>query len=404
MSRIDWPSAIKGKHQDIQRQNLWRQRRLIGSVQKPELIADGQRLINFSSNDYLGLAAHPAITEAIAQKTQHWGAGSGASHLVCGHSSEHHDLEARLADFVGAERALLFSSGYMANIAVNAVFPTKGDLCLHDKLNHASLIDGARLSEATFKRYAHANTNHAERLLASNSHQRLMLVSDGVFSMDGDIAPIKALMELNNKHSGLLYIDDAHGIGVLGKGGAGTLSHFGASPTGNVLMLGTLGKAFGSFGAFVAGDSLYIEHLIQSARSYIFTTALPPSVVAASAHALSLIQQEHDQLSSHLSALIALFKQQCSASGIELLPSQTPIQPINVGSESAALALANTVQKLGFLVPAIRTPTVPKGQARLRVTLTAAHTQAQVKALVVALAEAFSALAAEFGDLQTGVS
>ncbi len=386
MSIEDWPTAIARKQVERKAQGLWRTRREIGSVQQSLIESGGQRLLNFSSNDYLGLAANAELVEASQKAAKDWGVGAGASHLVCGHQTPHHQLELRLAEFVGAERVLLFSSGYMANLALNTALLDKGDLLIHDKLNHASLIDGARLSEAQFRRYAHLDCSHAESRIASADFNRMMLVSDGVFSMDGDMAPLDQLARIAEQHRGLLCVDDAHGFGVIGHGGRGTLSHFDMQPSGNVMMMGTLGKAFGCFGAFIAGDALYIEQFVQSARSYIYTTALPANVVAACSAALSLVEQEHSKLSDSLNGAIRQFKRGCNKLNLNLLPSDTPIQPILIGDEDLSVAVSENLRRQGFLVPAIRTPTVAKGKARLRVTLTAAHTEHQVDALIDALA------------------
>jgi len=386
MSSNNWRAAVLSRHAELKNSSLWRERRLIGSAQQPLIESDGQWLTNFSSNDYLGLAAHPKLARASRRAGEHWGVGAGASHLVCGHQAVHQQLEEELADFVGAERAVLFSNGYMANLALNTAFTEKNDLLLHDKLNHASLIDGARLSAAHFRRYAHTDVSHAQRLVLSSDYRRLMLVTDAVFSMSGNVAPISQLMAFANQQRALFCVDDAHGFGVLGLNGCGSLSHYGQRPEGNTLMMATLSKALGCYGAFVAGDALFIEHLIQSARSYIYTTALPVSVVSAALRALAMLKTEHSELHDKLTRLTNLFKETCQKAGIELLPSQTPIQAVMIGDEAVAIAVSEQLEAHGFLVPAIRVPTVMKGQARLRVTLTSAHTEHQVIALVDAIA------------------
>ncbi len=396
MGHANWRESLWARRKDRINSSLWRQRRHIGSVQQPLLKSDGEWLTNFSSNDYLGLAAHPKLAEAMSEASHQWGVGCGASHMVCGHQSPHQQLEQALAEFVGAERVVLFSNGYMANLALGSAFAQRNDLCLHDKLNHASLIDGARLSNAQFKRYAHADLAHARKIIMRNEHERLLLASDGVFSMDGDIAPLIELNELANHHSALLFIDDAHGFGVLGPSGKGSLASVGLAPRDNIVMLGTLGKALGSFGAFIAADEYVIEHLIQCARSYVYTTALPSPVVAASSAALELLKCDHAVLNGHLDKLISLFTQACKLEGLSLLPSITAIQPVMIGDEALAERASEHLKNAGFLVPSIRTPTVPKGQARLRVTLTAAHTECQVKVVVKAIARALSAVGAGF--------
>ncbi len=390
MSSTQWHDAIQARQQVRKTRGLWRERRLIGSAQQPLIQSGSHWLTNFSSNDYLGLAGHPKLDEAANEANNHWGCGAGASHLVCGHQQPHHLFEQELAEFVGAESAILFANGYMANLALSTAFAEKNDLLLHDRLNHASLVDGAQLSLATFKRYAHADALHAQKIALATDFDRLLIHTDGVFSMDGDIAPLIQLQALADQHSGLLCVDDAHGFGVLGQDGRGTLSEFGFRPAGNILMMGTLGKAVGSYGAFVAGDALFIEHLVQFARSYIYTTALPPAVVMAGREALKLIREQHSELSSHLWSLVKQFRRECEQCAIPLLPSNSPIQPVIVGDETSALTVSRALEASGFLVPAIRTPTVAKGHARLRVTLTAAHTKFQVSALVEALVGALS--------------
>lgn len=383
-----WPRVLAEKQAEIKQQGLWRRRRHIGSMQRANVDVDNQSLLNFSSNDYLGFASRPELIKASQNASVEWGVGAGASHLVCGHQTPHHKLELALAEFVGSERVLLFSNGYMANLALNTAFLDKSDLLLHDKLNHASLVDGARLSNAQFKRYAHLDVSHAQRRIDNTEYDRLMLVTDGVFSMDGDVAPLNELLGLASARKGVLCVDDAHGFGVLGKGGQGTLSQLGVPVRDNVLMMGTLGKAFGCFGSFVAGDSIFIEHLIQTARSYIYTTALPANVVSACLAALRLLQDQHDDLHQHLGGLIDYFKQACAAENVPLMASDTPIQPVLIGDESASVDISDRLLSEGFLVPAIRTPTVAKGHARLRVTLTATHTQQQVDVLVKSLSNA----------------
>jgi len=345
-------------------------------------------LLNFSSNDYLGLANHPELIEAAKQSLEQWGVGSGASHLVCGHLEPHHKLEQKIASFVGAERAVLFSTGYMANLAVATALTSKRDLILQDKLNHASLIDGARLSDAQFKRYAHGNVSHAQTILASSRCDKALIMTDGVFSMDGNIAPLIQLKQLSDDHDALLFIDDAHGLACMGESGRGALELAGLTPCENVLLMGTLGKAVGSFGAFVAGDALYIEQLIQSARSYIYTTAIPPVVAATSMASIELIEQQGTVLRDSLERNIEQFKRGAQELGLTLMDSNSAIQPLVLGDEDKALALSARLYDQGFLVTAIRPPTVPKGSARLRFTLSASHSSDQITQLLNALKEA----------------
>jgi 8-amino-7-oxononanoate synthase len=348
-------------------------------------IAGGRELVDFSSNDYLGLARHPALAAAMSACAVQRGAGSGASHLVTGHGTEHARLEEELAAFTGRERALLFSTGYMANLAVMAALAGPGERVLLDRLCHASLIDGARLSGATLKRYAHADATCAARLLAADPGHTALMATDGVFSMDGDLAPLPQLARAARTADTWLLVDDAHGLGVVGASGRGVLEHFGLSAAEVPLLVGTLGKAFGSFGAFVAGAADTIEFLIQKARTYIYTTALPQPVAAATRAALALIQAEGWRR-ERLAALTARFRATAREAGVPLSASATPIQPIVFGSAACALAAQRRLQDAGLWVVAIRPPTVPPGSARLRVTLSAAHTEAQIDSLVEQLA------------------
>jgi len=387
-----WQKSLRQRQHNIRQASLWRSRRELGSAQSPDITMSGDALLNFSSNDYLGLANHPTLISNAQRALGEWGVGSGASHLVCGHQTPHHQLEQALATYVGAERAVLFSTGYMANLAVATALTSKHDLILQDKLNHASLIDGARLSDAQFKRYAHANVEHASTLLQGAEFENALIMTDGVFSMDGDIAPLTDLKALADEHQALLFVDDAHGLACMGQNGLGALALSGLRPNDNVLLMGTLGKAFGSFGAFVAGDSLYIEQLIQSARSYIYTTALPPAVAATSCAAIALLEQSGTGLRQRLQVNITYFKARVSALGLTLMPSSSAIQPLMLGDEERALALSASLYEQGFLVTAIRPPTVPKGSARLRFTLSASHTSEQIDLLINALARAIECL------------
>jgi len=350
-------------------------------------LADGRELVDFSSNDYLGLACHPALATAMAECAAHAGAGSGASHLITGHGAEHDRLEEELAEFTHRERALLFSTGYMANLAVMTALAGRGERALLDRLCHASLIDGARLSGATLARYRHADAGDAARLAEADPGHTVLLATDGVFSMDGDLAPLPALARCARAHDLWLVVDDAHGLGVIGASGGGVLEHYGLGSEAVPVLVGTLGKAFGSFGAFVAGSAALIEFLIQKARTYLYTTALPQPVAAATRAALALIRQESGRR-ERLAALIARFRAAAAAAAVPLAPSATPIQPIVLGSAAAALAAQRQLAAAGFWVVAIRPPTVPPGSARLRVTLSAAHTEAQVDALAEQLGSA----------------
>ncbi len=342
-------------------------------------------LVDFSSNDYLALSRHPGVAAAMAASAEHWGAGSGASHLVTGHGVEHARLEEELAEFTGRERALLFSTGYMANLAVVTSLAGRGEVVLLDRLSHASLIDAGLLSGARLKRYAHADSAAAESALATSSGKAAVVATDGVFSMDGDIAPLADLARMSRAHGAWLVVDDAHGIGVLGTGGRGSLEWLGLNSDDVPVLVGTLGKAFGSFGAFVAGSAELIELLVQKARPYLYTTALPQPVAAATRAALRIAQREKWRRERVL-ALTDRFRRAARALEVPLADSCTPIQPVMLGSAGAAIQAQKELMEAGFWVVAIRPPTVPRGGARLRVALSAAHTDEQVDALTDALA------------------
>jgi 8-amino-7-oxononanoate synthase len=374
--------------EDIERQHLRRRRATVEAYpdagSHTSVIVDGRRLVDFSSNDYLGLAAHPALAAAMTACAARCGAGSGASHLVSGHGREHAALEEELAAFIGRPRALLFSTGYMANLGVMTALASRGESVLLDRLSHASLIDAALLSGARFRRYAHCDADAARRLLAAGTPQTTVLATDGVFSMDGDIAPLAALSQAARAHDAWLVVDDAHGIGVLGAKARGALELAGLGCDAVPVLVGTLGKAFGTFGAFVAGCEDLIELLIQRARSYIYTTALPQPVAAATRAALRIVREEPWRRERAL-ALTARFRALAGEVGVPLADSVTPIQPIPLGDAQVALAAQHTLREAGFWVVAIRSPTVPAGAERLRVTLTAGHEEHQVDALVEAL-------------------
>lgn len=364
----------------------YRVRRLLESPQGARVVVDGQSVVNFCSNDYLGLAGDSRIAAAMGRALEDYGAGSGASHLVCGHGRLHRRLEARLADYTGRERALLFSTGYMANLGVIAALAGQGDAVFLDRLNHASLLDGAVLSGARFRRYAHADAEDLRRLLAESSARQKLVVTDAVFSMDGDVAALSALAAVAVESDAWLMVDDAHGFGVLGPKGRGTIAQYGLSASEVPVMVGTLGKACGLFGAFVAGDRELIEWLVQRARSYIYSTALPPAVAGGLLEALRLVQEEGWRR-ERLHGLIARFRAGAAASKLPLLDSTTPIQPLLVGDDRRAMALSRALLARGYWVAAIRPPTVPEGTARLRITLGAAHAEAEVDGLLELLAE-----------------
>jgi len=363
----------------LRRQDLYRTRRLLSGPQSVRPVIDGRRVLSFCSNDYLGLAADPRLVEALADGARRHGVGSGAAHLITGHAEPHARLEAALAAFVGRPRALLFSTGYMANLGVITALVGRGEQVLADRLNHASLLDGARLCDGRLRRYPHADADAAARMAGSAG--AALLATDGVFSMDGDLAPLPALARTAQGLGARLLVDDAHGLGVIGATGRGTLEHFGLDSDAVPVLMGTLGKAFGTFGAFVAGDEALIETLIQLARSYIYTTALPPALAEATLTAVALVRDEHWRR-ERLRQLVARFRAGADALGLPLMPSTTPIQPLLAGEAARALAWSRALEADGVLVTAIRPPTVPRGSARLRITLSAAHEEADVDRLL----------------------
>lgn len=377
---MPWRDQLASEHAARKQEQLWRRRSAITSPQGVQVSVDGKQFLNFCSNDYLGLANHPDVIAAAVAATQQRGTGSGASHLICGHTDQHHQLEQQIAEFVGAEQAIVFSTGYMANLAIPQTFLGRSDLILQDRLNHASLIDGGRFCEAKMKRYPHRDVASVEKLLSESNVSRKMVTTDGVFSMDGTLAPITELKTICKHQKALLVVDDAHGFGVLGSQGSGTLESTNIKVGDNVLMVGTLGKSAGSFGAFVAGDAVYIETLVQFARTYTYTTALPPSVVAATSAAIKIIGSEPDRREK-LNNNITQFRQSFLSSGIELFDSETPIQPILLRSCSAALKASQFLNRNGIWLTAIRPPTVPQGSARLRVTLSSAHQPEHIERL-----------------------
>lgn len=368
----------------IEAAGLYRRRLVNEAPQSVWMRVGSARLLSFCSNDYLGLANHPQVVAALQAGAATYGAGAGASHLITGHSRAHHDLEIELADFVGSERALLFSTGYMANFGVVTALAQRNTLIFEDRLNHASLIDAARLARARSRRYAHVDIERLRHLVGESPRDAL-IATDAVFSMDGDIAPLGALHDLARQHEAWLLADDAHGIGVLGPNGRGSFEHAGIRPGGRSILMGTLGKALGTFGAFVAGDTDLVEYLIQRARTYTYTTALPPAIAAATRASLQVARAEPWRR-THLTALVARFRAGAARLGLKPLASDTPIQPLIVGDASAAVSAASQLRAAGILVPAIRPPTVPRGTARLRITFSAEHEEAHVDLLLDALA------------------
>jgi len=371
---------------ELKQADLYRSRRVIDSAQGIYLQVDGQRVLNFCSNDYLGLANHPEVIKSFKEAADCYGVGSGSAHLVCGHGREHHALEAELVDFTGRERALLFSTGYMANLGAIAGLMTKGDVIYEDKLNHASLLDGGLLSGAKFKRYLHNDLQNLQlKMQGQESGQSAMIVTDGVFSMDGDVACLSDLSALAEQQGALLLVDDAHGFGVLGRSGGGIVEQCQLTQEQVPLLVGTFGKAFGTCGAFVAGSEALIETLIQKSRTYIYTTALPAAIAAATRTSLRLLQADGWRR-DRLNQLIAHFRRGAEQLGLELMPSESAIQPIILGESQKAMQDSAALLKQGIWVSAIRPPTVAQGSARLRITFSAAHDIEHVDQLLGALA------------------
>jgi 8-amino-7-oxononanoate synthase len=368
-------------------QSLYRYRRVLEGPQGPEIQVDGRRVWTFCSNDYLGLANHPEVRAAFMRGAQEYGVGSGAAHLVTGHSHAHHALEEALAEFVGRPRALLFSTGYMANLGLISALLGHQDGVFEDRFNHASLLDGGRLAGARLKRYRHLDCKDLAHALATSGARRKLVATDGVFSMDGELAPLAALAAIASRFDAWLMVDDAHGLGVLGEGGQGSLAYFRLGTAQVPILVGTLGKALGTFGAFVAGEEALIETLIQQARTYIYTTAPPAAVAVATLASLRLVQTESWR-QDKLACLITQFRQGAAQLGLQLMNSYTPIQPLVVGDSETVVKLSEALLAQGILITPIRPPTVPIGSARLRITLTAAHSETQVERLLEALAKA----------------
>lgn len=363
---------------------LTRRRRRLDAPCAPQTVVEGKAMLAFASNDYLGLANDPSVVAALAAGAQHWGAGSGASHLVSGHLAPHEQLEEALAALVGFPRAITFATGYLANLAVVPTLAVRGDAIFADKLNHASLIDAVQLSRADSFRYPHGDLAALERQLATSQARRKLIVSDAIFSMEGDLAPLPELLALAERFDAWLLIDDAHGFGVLGKHGAGSLAHCGIPYSPRLILMGTLGKAAGVGGAFVAGSEILIDYLINKARSYIFTTAAPPAMACALLKSIELIAAG-DTLRAKLQANIARLRAGSKDLPWHLLDSNTAIQPLIIGDNEAALTLAAELAEHGLWVPAIRPPTVAKGTARLRIALSAAHSERDIDTLINAL-------------------
>ncbi|MCM2336773.1 MAG: 8-amino-7-oxononanoate synthase [Pseudomonas sp.] len=387
MARAQWRERIQAAAAERVAAARVRSRRSVGHRDGARVEVDGRSLLNFCGNDYLGLSQHYAVVGALQDAAAREGAGGVASHLVCGHHALHDALEKELADWLGAPRALLFGSGFLANLAVLQALLGDDDVCVQDRLNHASLVDAARLAGCKLRRYPHADAEGALRQLRAQPEGLALLATDGVFSMDGDIAPLKELALVARVQKALLYVDDAHGVGVVGDDGRGSVATARLGTNEVPLQLVTLGKALGGYGAALVGDADLLDHLAQSARPYIYTTALPPAQAAATLAAVKLARTEHWRR-ERLAELVARFHERADRAGLARLPSDTPIQPVLCGDNARALSMAGTLERAGYWVAAIRPPTVPEGRARLRVTLSALHGAADVDGLVETIARA----------------
>jgi len=370
---------------------LLRQRRLLDSPQAETIATNNQLYLSFCSNDYLGLANHPHLIKTMQDATGKAGVGSGASNLITGHHRYHDLLEKQLAQFVDMPAALVFSTGYMANIGVLGALAGRGDAIFADKLNHACLNDGSYYSLAEFHRFAHNDVAALETLLKASNAKRKIIAADAVFSMDGDLAPLAEYLALCEQYDAYLYVDDAHGFGVLGEHGQGSLNHL-QLKSPRIIMMATLGKAAGVAGAFVAGEQVVIDYLIQTAKSYVYSTPAPPALSATLSASVELIEQG-DDLRTQLRLLMQTLKQNLKLSKWQLMPSETAVQPLLVGSNHDALKLSEYLQEKGILVPAIRPPTVPKDTARLRISLSAGHTEVDIIQLARLINEAERELA-----------
>jgi 8-amino-7-oxononanoate synthase len=385
--RPDVLERLARREAERAQQSLLRRLRSVEEIQGTRIVVDGKALLNFAGNDYLGLAQHPALRQEFTRAAQQWGVGASAAHLLGGHRDEHTALEEKLAQWTGRERALLFSTGYMANMGAIGALLGRGDVCIQDKLNHASLLDGAHVSGADLRRYAHCDVEAAARQLGVVPASAALLATEGVFSMNGDVAPLAELAALCRNEKATFMVDDAHGLGVLGEEGAGSLTEAGLEEDAAPVLMATLGKALGVAGAFVAGSAALIQGLIQFARSYVYTTAMPPALAAAASVAVDLARSESWRR-EHLNSLIAQLRAGAQARAMPLAQSRTPIQPLPVGSSAEALRISVQMEKAGFYLPAVRPPTVPAGGACLRISLSSLHTEADVERLLDALAAA----------------
>lgn len=385
MASLPWSKQLINNLADLKEVGRYRQQRTRLGAQGVDIIVDGKQRLSFCSNDYLGLAHHPDLTKAFIDAAEQEGVGAGAAHLLTGHSRYHQQLEEELADFMGQQRALLFSSGYQANMGIIDGLMMRGDVIIQDKLNHASLLDGARLSDADLLRYPHCEMPRLQqRLQNATTAEHTLVVTDGVFSMDGDIAPLPEIIAQAKHYHAAVLLDDAHGLGVLGEQGRGCVEHFNIKQNEMPIVMGTFGKAFGTAGAFVVADEAVIDTLIQQARSYVYTTAQPAAIAAATLASLKLVRNENWRREK-LQTLISQFRAGAKALGLNLMESTTAIQPLLIGDDKKAITIGKSLEEKGILVGVIRPPTVPEGSARLRITFSANHTEAQVTQLLDAL-------------------
>ncbi|NOQ94964.1 MAG: 8-amino-7-oxononanoate synthase [Methylophaga sp.] len=385
MASLPWSQQLVEQLADKKATGRYRRQRTRLGEQGVHVVIDGQKRLSFCSNDYLGLASHPALKKAFIDAVEQEGVGAGAAHLLTGHSHYHQKLELALAEFTGQQRVLLFSSGYQANMGIIDGLMTRGDTVIQDKLNHASLLDGSRLSEADLLRYPHANMSLLhKRLDKACTAKNKLIVSDGVFSMDGDIAPLPEIMAQAKQHHAAVLLDEAHALGVLGEHGRGSVEYWNLGQDELPIIMGTFGKAFGTSGAFIAADDEVIETLIQQARSYVYTTAQPAAIAAATLASLTLVEQESWRREK-LQSLISQFRAGAKQLGLNLMDSSTAIQPVLIGDDQQAINIGKALEEKGLLVGVIRPPTVPEGSARLRITFSANHTEQQVTQLLDAL-------------------
>nr|WP_295381146.1 8-amino-7-oxononanoate synthase [Pseudoxanthomonas sp.] len=391
MTRPDLLERVHSQRKLRAAQGRSRVRRTVTRRDGVRVEVNGRWLIEFAGNDYLGLSQQFEVLSALQDAASREGAGAGASHLITGHHFAHDGLEQDVADWLGYPRALLFGSGFLANLAVQQALLEDGDVCVQDRLNHASLIDATRLAGCKLRRYPHLDPEGAMRQLRQAPEGAAMLVTDGVFSMDGDVAPLRALSLVARMQQAMLYVDDAHGVGVRGPDGRGSVAEARMGVEEVPLQLVTLGKALGGYGAVVVGSDALIQHLAETARPYIYTTALPPALAAATRIAVRHARRDHWRREK-LQMLVDRFRTAAQGRGLELMASDTPIQPVLCGNEANALALSSALESAGFWVPAIRPPTVPEGKARLRVTLSALHTPQDVDQLVEVLARSWDAV------------